>query len=58
MWFKDDAVSLVFDQSYNCAEVAPRLDIPSNNVSRWVRDYRQRNEMKSSDSLSRAMTGS
>jgi transposase len=50
--FKDDAVSLVLDQGYNCAEVARRLDIPSNNVSRWVRDYRQRNETKSSEGLS------
>ena len=51
--FKDDAVSLVIDQGYSCAEVARRLGIPDNNVSRWVRHYRQRNEIASPDGLSR-----
>jgi transposase len=51
--FKDDAVSLVTDQGYSCAEVARRLGVPGNNVNRWVREYRQRNEIESADGLSR-----
>ena len=51
--FKDDAVSLVIDQGYSCAEVARRLGVPGNNVNRWVREYRQRNEVESADGLSR-----
>ena len=50
--FKDDAVSLVIDQGYNCAEVARRLGVSDNNVNRWVREYRQRNEIESADGLS------
>ncbi len=51
--FKDDAVSLVIDQGYSCAEVARRLGVSDNNVNRWVREYRQRNEVQSADGLSR-----
>ncbi len=51
--FKDDAVSLVIDQGYSCAEVARRLGVSDNNVNRWVREYRQRNEIESADGLSR-----
>ena len=51
--FKDDAVSLVIDQGYSCAEVARRLGVSDNNVNRWVRAYRQRNEVQSADGLSR-----
>ena len=51
--FKDDAVSLVIDQGYSCAEVARRLGVSDNNVNRWVREYRQRNEIHSADGLSR-----
>jgi transposase len=51
--FKDDAVSLVIDQGYSCAEVARRLGVSENNVNRWVREYRQRNELQSSGDLSR-----
>ncbi len=51
--FKDDAVSLVIDQGYSCAEVARRLGVPGNNVNRWVREHRQRNEIESADGLSR-----
>ena len=51
--FKDDAVSLVIDQGYSCAEVARRLGVPGNNVNRWVREYRQRNEIESADGLTR-----
>ena len=51
--FKDDAVSLVVDQGYSCAEVARRLGVSDNNINRWVRQYRQLNENTSSDGLSR-----
>lgn len=40
--FKDDAVSLVSDQDYSCAEVARRLGVRENNVNWWVRLHRQR----------------
>ena len=51
--FKDDAVSLVIDQGYSCAEVARRLGIPDNNVSRWVRLHCERTENESGDEFSR-----
>ena len=50
--FKDDAVSLVLEQGYSCAEVARRLDVPENNVNRWVRKCRERLESESADGLS------
>ena len=49
--FKDDAVSLVIDQGYSCAEVARRLGVNDNNINRWVRQYRQRNEIESANGL-------
>ncbi len=51
--FKDDTVSLVIDQGYSCAEVDRSLGVSNNNVNRWVREYRQRNEIESTDGLSR-----
>jgi transposase len=51
--FKDDAVSLVIDQGYSCAEVARRLGVPENNINRWVRKHRERNASQSADGLSR-----
>jgi transposase len=51
--FKDDAVSLVLEQGYSCAEVARRLDVPENNVNRWVRKCRERLENESANGLSR-----
>jgi transposase len=51
--FKDDAVSLVLEQGYSCAEVARRLDVPENNVNRWVRKCRERLENESASGLSR-----
>jgi transposase len=51
--FKDDAVSLVIEQGYNCAEVSRRLGISENNVNRWVREYRDRSESVSTDGLTR-----
>lgn len=52
--FKDDAVSLVIDQGYSCAEVGRRLGVSENNVNRWVRHYRQRNEIESANGLTPA----
>ena len=46
--FKNDAVNLVTEQGYSCTEVGRRLGISHTNVSRWVREYRQKLE-KSSD---------
>ena len=51
--FKDDAVSLVLEQGYSCAEVARRLGVRENNVNRWFREHRKRNESPSADGLSR-----
>ncbi len=42
--FKQDAVRLVIDQGYSGPEAARRLGIPSSNVTRWVRQYRQDQE--------------
>ncbi|MCP4746791.1 MAG: transposase [Desulfobacteraceae bacterium] len=39
--FKNDAIKLVTEQGYSCNEVARRLGINNNNVTRWVRDQRQ-----------------
>jgi transposase len=51
--FKDDAVSLVVEQGYSCAEVSRRLGISENNVNRWVRQYQDRSESASTDGLTR-----
>ena len=51
--FKDDAVNLVIEQGYSCAEVSRRLGINENNVNRWVRLYRDKNQAPSADGLSR-----
>ena len=42
--FRADAVSLVIDSGYSCAEVARRLGINANNVTRWVRQHRDQQE--------------
>ena len=39
--FKQDAVRLVIDQGYSGPEAARRLGIPTSNVTRWVRKFRQ-----------------
>ena len=51
--FKDDAVNLVIEQGYSCAEVARRLGINENNINRWVRLYRDKNKAPSADGLTR-----
>ena len=42
--FKADAVRLVVEQDYSCAEAARRLGISANNVVRWVRQHREQQE--------------
>ena len=51
--FKDDAISLVIEQGYSCAEVGRRLGVSENNVNRWVRQNREKNESESPSGLSR-----
>ena len=51
--FKSDAVGLVVEQGYSCAEVGRRLGVSENNVYRWVRQYRDKNESLSTDGLTR-----
>jgi transposase len=38
--FKLDAVRLVTDQGYKCAEAARNLGINANMLNRWVQEYR------------------
>lgn len=42
--FKLDAISLVTEQGYNCAEAARSLDINSNILSRWIREANENKE--------------
>jgi transposase len=51
--FKDDAIGLVVDQGYSCAEVGRRLGVSENNVNRWVRQYHDQNQSQSPDGLTR-----
>ena len=51
--FKADAVSLVVEQDYSSAEVGRRLGVSENNVNRWVRQYRDKNDSVSADGLTR-----
>ena len=51
--FKADAVGLVVEQGYSSAEVGRRLGVSENNVNRWVRQYRDKNESASADGLTR-----
>ena len=39
--FKQDAIKLVIEQRYSCPEVGKRLGIAASNVTRWVRQYRE-----------------
>ena len=51
--FKADAVGLVVEQGHSSAEVGRRLGVSENNVNRWVRQYRDKNESASADGLTR-----
>jgi len=50
--FKEDAVNLVLENGYGCAEVARRLGVCENNVNRWVREYRDHQETGPEDTKS------
>lgn len=52
--FKNDAVKLVIEQGYNCSEVGRRLGVNQTNVSRWVREYRQKNDPPANGAGSRS----
>jgi transposase-like protein len=43
----------VIEQGYSSAEVGRRLGVSENNVNRWVRQYRDKNESTSADGLTR-----
>ena len=51
--FKADAVGLVVEQGYSSAEAGRRLGVNENNVNRWARQHRDKNESISSDGLTR-----
>ena len=51
--FKQDAIKLVTEQGYSCPEVGRRLDIPTSNVSRWVRLHRQEQQDLSEGGITR-----
>ena len=51
--FKHDAIQLVIEQGYSCAEVGRRLGVSENNINRWVRQYREKNERVSPDGFTR-----
>jgi len=39
--FKIDAAKLVDEQGYSVPETGERLGVPTANITRWVRQYRQ-----------------
>jgi len=52
--FKNDAVKLVIEQGYSCNEVGRRLGVNQTNISRWVREYRQKNDPPTDGAASRS----
>ena len=51
--FKEDAIKLVLEQRYSCTEVGRRLGICHTNVSRWVREHRDRQQSYKSGEVPR-----
>lgn len=51
--FKDDAVRLVIEHGYSCEETGRRLGVSANNISRWVRQDRDKVEDPAESGLSR-----
>ena len=43
--FKQDAVSLVIDQGYNCVDAAKSLGVHDKTLSRWVKEYKDDGEV-------------
>ena len=50
--FKEDAVNLVIEHGDSCAEAGRRLGVNPNNITRWVRQYRDQQEADAQGSLS------
>jgi len=50
--FKEDAVQLAIEQGYSCEETGRRLGVSANNISRWVRQYRDKSERPTESGLS------
>ena len=42
--FKRDAVSLVLEQNYSRAEAALNLEVGINALSRWVKEYQEKDK--------------
>ncbi len=42
--FKNDAIKLVTEQGYSCSEVGRRLGVNHSNITRWMRQYRDKLE--------------
>ena len=42
--FKQDAVGLVLDQGYSRAEAALNLEVGINALSRWVKEYQEKDK--------------
>ena len=42
--FKRDAVNLVLEQNYSRAEAALNLEVGVNALSRWVKEYQQKDK--------------
>ena len=42
--FKEDAITMVVEHGYSCAEAARRLGTSANNVVRWVRQHREQQQ--------------
>ncbi len=42
--FKNDAIKLVTEQGYSCSEVGRRLGVNHSNITRWLRQYRDKFE--------------
>jgi transposase len=55
--FKNDAVKLVTEQDYSCKEVGRRLGLHHTNVSRWVRQHRDKLEKPAQPDSSRELGG-
>jgi transposase len=51
--FKDDAARLVIENGYSFEETGRRLGVGANNISRWVRKYRNTLEGPAESGFSR-----
>jgi transposase len=51
--FKDDAARLIIEHGYSCEETGRRLGVSANNISRWVRQHRDKLEGPAESGLSR-----